>query len=210
MLAVAAGKTCSFTLSAMSRQGKDRPSGKISVLPLRNLHLRKNLHIHHGITTRVLTCVAGLFPQQELCTGPYYKQRACLEVPGACNACKTTCLYDISDCGRLCRGKRQDSFPSGELCSRSSTLQRCNLQLKYVMLLSHLSGNAHVVQSVLAVGGKSKLNWRVQDGCGASFQVCNSGIVASSTSTKKVSECRYLGLPFREEDRKWSPKPGSL
>ena len=95
----------------MSRQGKDRPSGKISVLPLRNLHLRKNLHIHHGMA-KVLTCVAGLFPQQELCTGPYYKQRACLEVPGACNACKTTCLYDISDCGRLFfRGKRQDSFP---------------------------------------------------------------------------------------------------
>ena len=72
------------------------------------------------------------------------------------------------------------------------------------------SPQANFVQSVLAVGGKSKLNWRVQDGCGASFQVCNSGIVASSTSTKKVSECRYLGLPFREEDRKWSPKPGSL
>ena len=88
----------------------------------KTVHLAKSLFCHSAtsiferistsIMAKVLTCVAGLFPQQELCTGPYYKQRACLEVPGACNACKTTCLYDISDCGRLFfRGKRQDSFP---------------------------------------------------------------------------------------------------
>ena len=160
--------------------------------------------------------MAGLF-LQELCAGPCYKHRPCLEVPGSCNACKTTCLYDIVTydiciCGHLCRGKRQHLFPSSELCSRSSTLtlQWRNLQLKYAMLLSHLSGNVHVVPSGLAVGGKSKLNWLVQDGCQANFQVCNSGIVASSTNTKKVSERQDHGLPFREEDSKWSPKPGSL
>ena len=49
VLAVAAGKMCSFTLSAMSRQGKDR---LLCSATLGNLHQRKNFHIHHGITAK--------------------------------------------------------------------------------------------------------------------------------------------------------------
>ena len=193
----------------MSRQHKDRASGKISVLPLQATSISER--ISTSITaSKVPTCVAGLFPQPERCAGHYDKQCPCFEVHGACNACKPACLYDTCDCGYLCRGKRQHSFPSSGLCSRSSTLQRRSLQLKYAMLLLHLSRNGHAAKSGLAVDRKSKPNWPVQDGCRASFQVCNSGIAESSTRTKKMSECQDLGFPFREDDSKWSPKPGSL